>query len=289
MKANFEAVAPRLNYRHRRLTNGLNVYALRDKSSANVAVHVWYQVGSKDDPAGRSGFAHLFEHLMFKATRNMPAEFIDRLTEDVGGYNNASTYDDFTNYYETVPANHLERVLWAEAERMGSLIIDDAAFNAERDVVIEELRERVFAEPYGRLFYYYLAQANYDAHPYGRPGIGSIEDLKAATLEDVRAFHAAFYRPDNALLVISGDFDDAQLDEWVDLYFARIPANKTDIPLNHVIEPPRNRKKRLTVSAPNAPLSAVTISWPGLSALDKDIAALHVLDAILSRGGSSRL
>ena len=168
---------PPLAFRERTLENGLRVFAMPDGSTATVAVHVWYAVGSKDDPKDRSGFAHLFEHIMFKATRNMPAEFFDRLTEDAGGFNNASTYDDFTNYYEVAPANHLERLLWAEAERMGALVVDEAIFSAERDVVKEELRQRIFASPYGRLFGLYLAQTNFDVHPYGRPGIGSIEDL----------------------------------------------------------------------------------------------------------------
>ena len=140
----------------------------------------------------------------------MPEQF-DRLTEDVGGFNNASTNDDYTNYYEVVPANHLERLLWAEAERMSSLVIEPGFFASERDVVKEELRSRVLAQPYGRLFYLYLPQISYDVHPYARPGIGSIEDLDAATIDDVRAFHATYYRPDNAVLVVAGNFDQAQL------------------------------------------------------------------------------
>jgi len=202
-------VAP-LTYHMRTLPNGLRVYAMPDPNTANVAVQLWYDVGSKYDPPGRSGFAHLFEHIMFKATRDMPAENIDRLTEDVGGFNNASTYDDFTNYYEVVPANHLQRVLWMEAERMGSLVIDAPTFDSERHVVQEELRQRVLASPYGRLFYLDLAMANFQTHPYGRPGIGSIEDLDAANVDDVRRFHATYYRPDNAVLVVAGNFDEAQ-------------------------------------------------------------------------------
>src|SRR6185295_86837 len=158
----------------------------------------WYGVGSKDDPEGRSGFAHLFEHLMFKATRNLPAESFDRITEDVGGFNNASTWDDLTNYYEVVPSNHLERLLWAEAERMGSLVVDEADFRSERDVVKEELRQRVLADPYGRFFQLMIPQNSYAVHPYRRPGIGSIEELDAASLDDVLNFHATYYRPDNA-------------------------------------------------------------------------------------------
>ncbi|MEJ0059173.1 MAG: insulinase family protein [Terricaulis sp.] len=162
------AVAP-LEFHYRELPNGLRVYAMPDANTANVSVQVWYDVGSKDDPVNRSGFAHLFEHIMFKSTENMPAQFFDRLTEDVGGFNNASTYDDFTNYYEVVPANHLQRVLWAESERMGSLVVDEEAFSSERDVVKEELRQRVLASPYGPLFYLCLNQANFSVHPYGRP------------------------------------------------------------------------------------------------------------------------
>jgi zinc protease len=211
------AIAP-IQYQTRTLANGLRVYAIRDTDTANVSVQVWYDVGSKDDPRGRSGFAHLFEHMMFKASRNLVAEQFDRLTEDVGGFNNASTNDDYTNYYEVVPANHLQRLLWAEAERMGSLVVEPGFFNSERDVVKEELRSRVLAAPYGRLFYLYLPMISYDVHPYARPGIGSIADLDAATIDDVRAFHATYYRPDNAVLVVAGNFDPAQLDRWVDQY-----------------------------------------------------------------------
>ena len=132
------AIAP-LQFTCRQLPNGLRLYAMPDKDTASVSVAVWYDVGSKHDPKGRSGFAHLFEHLMFKSTVNLPAEGFDRLTEDAGGFNNASTWNDFTNYYETVPANHLERVLWGEAERMGALVIDEAAFASEREVVKEEI------------------------------------------------------------------------------------------------------------------------------------------------------
>src|ERR1700722_19251008 len=166
---------PPIVYKQRTLANGLQVYESLDRSTPNVTVQLWYGVGSKNDPAGRSGFAHLFEHLMFKATRDLPAESFDRLTEDVGGLNNASTADDYTNYYEVVPANQLQRLIWAEAERMSTLVVDDANFKSERQVVEEELRQRVLAAPYGRLFSLYLPQATYATHPYHRPGIGSIQ------------------------------------------------------------------------------------------------------------------
>ena len=281
-------VAP-IAYRTRTLANGLRVYSIRDTHTSNVSVQVWYDVGSKDDPRGRSGFAHLFEHLMFKATRNLPAESFDRLTEDVGGYNNASTNDDYTNYYEVVPANHLQTLLWAEAERMSGLVIDPAGFASERDVVKEELRSRVLAQPYGRLFYLYLPMVSYDVHPYARPGIGSIEDLDSATIDDVRAFHQVYYRPDNAVLFVAGNFDDAALDRWVDQYFGAIARPSTEIPRVTVREPPRTQARHYTVYEPNTPLPAVAISYPAPPGSDHDAAAMQVLDGIISTGDSSRL
>jgi zinc protease len=282
------AIAP-LQYNFRELPNGLRVYAMPDPNTASVSVAVWYDVGSKDDPAGRSGFAHLFEHIMFKSTTNMPPEFMDRLTEDAGGFNNASTWNDFTNYYETVPANHLERVLWGEAERMGSLVVDTANFASERDVVKEEFRQSVLSQPYGKLFALYVPQASFSVHPYGRPGIGSIADLDAATVEDVRAFHAAYYRPDNAVLVVSGNFDQKQFDQWVDKYFSGIKKPDRPIPRVTAVEPARTQAKDLTVYEPNVPLPAVVVSWPSPDASSADTAAIMLMDAILTRGQSSRL
>jgi zinc protease len=283
------APIPAIHYTSRTLANGLRVYAVRDPGSSNVSVQVWYNVGSRDDPRGRSGFAHLFEHMMFKASRNLVPEQFDRLTEDVGGYNNASTNDDYTNYYEVVPANHLERLLWAEAERMGSLVVQPDFFASERDVVKEEYRARVLAAPYGRMFYLYFPEISYDVLPYGRPGIGSIADLDAATIEDVRAFHATYYRPDNAVLVVAGNFDPAQLDQWVDHYFGPIPRPAGTIPRVTVEEPVRAQARHYTVYEPNTPLPAVLLSYPAPPAGGADAAAMEVLDGILSTGDSSRL
>jgi zinc protease len=280
---------PPIVYKQRTLANGLKVYTSRDATTPNVTVQVWYGVGSKDDPEGRSGFAHLFEHLMFKSTRNMPNEFFDRLTEDVGGFNNASTYDDFTNYYEVVPANHLQRLLWAEAERLGSLVIDEAVFKSERDVVKEELRQRVLANPYGRFFALNITQASFADHPYKRPGIGSIEELDAATVDDVRAFHQAYYRPDNAALIVVGNFDEAQLNAWIDQYFAPLKTPAAPIKQVTTVEPARTGPKVVTTYGPNVPLPAVAMTWLAPAAADPDVPALAVLDAILSAGKSSRL
>jgi len=280
---------PPISFKERRLANGLLVITSQDRTTPNVTVQVWYGVGSKNDPRGRSGFAHLFEHMMFKATRDLPAESFDRLTEDVGGVNNASTADDYTNYFEVVPANHLERLLWAESERLGSLVITPADFASERDVVKEELRQRILASPYGRLFGLYVPEATYKVHPYHRPGIGSIEELNAATIDDVRAFHQEFYRPDNAALIVVGNFDQAQLDAWVDKYFG--PLKNPAEPIQHVtaVEPPRKGPGVFEAYGPTVPLPAVAITWLGPAANDSDAPALKVLDAILSAGKSSRL
>jgi zinc protease len=281
------AIRP-LAFTERTLANGLKVYAIRDASSPNVSVQVWYDVGSKDDPRGRSGFAHLFEHMMFKATRNMAPEQMDRLTEDVGGFNNASTWDDFTNYYETVPANHLRRLLWAEADRMGSLVVDQPNFLSEREVVKEELRTGL-ARPYGKLFAHYLPTASYSVHPYARPGIGSIEELDASTLDDVRAFHATYYRPDNAILVVSGNFNPAELNRWVDEYFASIRRPAGVSPRVTIAEPPRTAPRVFTVTEPNTPLPAVVLTYLLPPARSADSDALEVLEAVLSGGDNSRL
>lgn len=273
----------------RTLKNGLKVITLKDDKTATVSVQVWYDVGSKDDPKGRSGFAHLFEHLMFKATQNLPNETYDRLTEDVGGMNNASTADDFTNYFAVVPAHHVERILFAEADRMGTLVVDQGNFVSERDVVKEELRQRVLASPYGKLFALAMPAANYQTHPYGRPGIGSIEDLDSASIDDVRAFHAAFYRPDNAILVVVGNFDQAKLDATIDRYFAPIKTPARPIVRVNAVEPERKVTTSYTVYDDNAPLPAVVISAQTVNARHPDFAALKVLDAILATGDHSRL
>lgn len=286
--ARTESVKP-IDFSTRTLPNGLRVYAIRDTTTPNVSVQVWYDVGSKDDPKGRSGFAHMFEHLMFKATRNLVPEQMDRLTEDVGGYNNASTADDYTNYFEVVPANHLRRLLFAEADRMAALVVEPKSFASERDVVKEELRQRTLAQPYGKLFSIYYPKLAYSVHPYARPGIGSLEELESAGIDDVRAFHATYYRPDNAVLVVSGNFDPAQLDRWVDEYFANIKRPSAPIPRVTVQEPARTAAVSRTVYEANTPLPAVLISYHLPPERSADTPALMVLNAILSAGESSRL
>jgi len=278
---------PQLKFTERTLANGLRVLSVVDHSSPTTAIQVWYHVGSKDDPPGRSGFAHLFEHIMFKSTKNMKSEMLDRLTEDVGGFNNAFTNDDVTVYYEVVPSNYLETLIWAEAERLSGLNVDDANFKSERDVVKEEYRQGVLAPPYGR-FEYLLQEKSFLQHPYKRPTIGSIEDLDAASLKDVQEFHATYYRPDNATLLVVGDFDQAQLDAWVDKYFAPIAKPSRPLPRVEVKEPPRKSEIRLTEHGSND-LPAVGLTYLTPRQADPDSDALRVADTILSGGESSRL
>ncbi|MFC5344739.1 M16 family metallopeptidase [Brevundimonas staleyi] len=279
---------PPLGFVKRTLANGMDVYTSRDTSTSNVTVQVWYRVGSKDDPQNRSGFAHLFEHLMFKATKDFPDETFDRLTEDVGGANNAFTSDDVTAYHETIPANHLERLIFAEASRLSSLVVDEAVFESERDVVKEEYRQGVLANPYGRMRLF-LPMLLFKESPYRRSTIGSIEDLDAATIEDVRRFHATFYRPDNAVLIVAGNFDQAELDGWIDRYMAPITNPNRPLEVTDAREPEPTGPREMTVRAPNVPLPAIVRAWPTVPYGHPDRAALTVLDGVLSTGESSRL
>jgi zinc protease len=281
---------PPLSYTTRELKNGLNVYFLQDRTTPNVTVQVWYDVGSKHDPEGRSGFAHLFEHILSRKTRNMPLNMVNQLTEDAGGVRNASTGDDRTNYFEIVPAAYLETMLWTHAERMARPVVDSAVFETERGVVKEELRQRYLAPTYGRLFGFVITENCYDTLPNRRPGIGNIAELDAASLEDARGFHEAFYGPDSATLIVSGNFDQAQLDQWIDKYFAPIPKRKNPAPLEiDAKQAPRTAARALTAYGPNVPLPAVASVWslPGVSHPDAPV--LSVIDAILARGKSSRL
>src|ERR1051325_4247365 len=278
---------PQLKFTDRTLQNGLRVLSVPDHSSPTVAIQVWYHVGSKDDPPNRSGFAHLFEHIMFKSTKNMKSEMMDRLTEDVGGMNNAFTNDDVTVYHEVVPSNYLETLLWAESDRLSGLNVDDANFKSERDVVKEEYRQSVLAPPYGR-FFYLLQAKSFLEHPYKRPTIGSIEDLDAASLQNVQEFHSTYYRPDNATVVIVGDFEPSQLDTWIDKYFAPIEKPSRALPRVTTKEPLRTGEIRLTEYGRND-LPAVGLTYLTPKQADPDTDALRVADAILSAGESSRL
>ena len=282
--------APPIAYKQRKLKNGLTVYTLRDTTTPNVSVSIWYEVGAKHDPAGRSGFAHMFEHILSRKTVNMPYNMINKLTEDVGGIRNASTSWDRTNYYEVVPSSYLETMLWTHAERMARPVVDAEVFENERNVVKEELRQRVLAPPYGRLGAFVLTENAWDRMPHRRPTIGSIADLEAAKLEDARAFHEAFYGPDTATLIVAGNFNEAQLDRWVDQYFGQIQprAKKTSLTVRER-DTPRKQPRLVTAYAPNVPLPVVGSLWQTPGASHADIAALEVMDTILTQGDNSRL
>src|SRR5262245_41834045 len=210
------------------LENGLPVILHVDRSSPLVAVDVWYHVGSKDEAQGRTGFAHLFEHLMFMGSRNAPYPAFDAIMESWGGHNNGTTSNDRTNYYEIGPRNLLETFLWLEADRLATLpdVITDEELERQRKVVQNERRQSYENRPYGR-GELVIPESMYPAsHPYHWPTIGSHEDLVAATVDDVRAFFDKFYRPSNASLVIAGDFDPAAARALVDRYFGWQPKRE---------------------------------------------------------------
>jgi zinc protease len=225
---------------------------------------------------------------MFKGTANTPPETMDRLTEDVGGYNNAFTAEDITNYYEVVPSNHLETLLWAEAERLAALRITQAHFVTEREVVIGEYDQRILAEPYGMLDEIVNREA-YTLHPYKRGVIGDPENLNAATLDDVVQFHATYYRPDNAVLVVVGDFDPDEAHAWIERYFGAIPLPAGSVPRVTLVEPPQTAERTINYRAANVPLPAIDYAYHIPAANMPDAAALDVAETILGAGKSSRL
>jgi len=280
---------PPIAFTERRLKNGLRVIAIRDTKTPNVMTSMWYDVGSKHDPDGRSGFAHLFEHILSRKTVNMPYNAINKMVDDVGGTRNASTWYDRTNYYETVPAEYLERMLWTHAERMARPVIDKEVFETERNVVKEELRQRVLAPPYGRLFNFAIGENVYNVVPHRRPTIGSIADLDSATLEDARAFHEAYYGPDTATLIVAGNFDPAKLNALVDKYFGSIPSRPKKIPLAIVAKDKPIAARLVTATGPNVPLPVVGRAYQLPGEAHPDMAALEILTAILSSGQHNRL
>jgi zinc protease len=212
---------------------------------------------------------------------------MDRFTEDVGGYNNAYTGYDITNYYEIVPSNHLERLLWAEADRMANLTVDEPNFVTERKVVIGEYDQRILASPYGMLFE--LANGAFTAHPYKFGVIGNPDQLNAASLQNVIAFHTTFYRPDNATLVLVGDFDPAQANGWVDKYFGSLKKPAGRIPRVTAAEPPQTKQRRVTYTSKSAPLPASLLVYHIPPERSADTPALNVIETLLGTGPSSRL
>ena len=271
------------------LPNGLTVILSQDRATPTVAVNVWYHVGSKNEVPGRTGFAHLFEHVMFTGSGHVPYGLHDKLTEGVGGTNNGTTSNDRTTYYETMPSNYLESALWLEADRMGFLLdtLDLAKLNAQRDIVKNERRQSVDNQPYGRAGEI-LSQATYPAsHPYSWDVIGSMADLSAASEEDVKNFFRLYYAPNNAFLSIVGDFDPAQAKAWVAKYFGGMPRGRA-ITRPAVAPVTLTEEKRL-VFEDRVQVPRLYVQWPTVGEKSDDQYALDVLGAILTGPRTARL
>jgi zinc protease len=278
---------PKLTYERIVLPNGLTVLLHQDRSTPIAHVQLWYHVGSKDEKPGRTGFAHLFEHMMFKGSKNVEPEQHTSIVSSVGGQANAYTTEDATVYWQTVPAQYLPLVLWMEADRMATLRIDERTFQNEREVVKEERRMRIENQPYGRLNEILFAQA-FSVHPYKHPVIGSMTDLEAATIEDVRDFYRTYYVPSNCTIVIAGDFDIAQVKELVDRYLARVPGTGKPVERDIPKEPVPTKEKRVTVTEP-WPLPAVVVAHHITYDGHPDAYPLHIAAKVLSDGESSRI
>jgi zinc protease len=279
---------PKLDFTTHTLANGLQVILLEDHAAPVINLQVWYHVGAKDERPGHTGFAHLFEHLMFKGSAHVGPDEHSRIIEAAGGFDNASTYDDYTNFFETFPSNYLERVLWLEADRMGSLNVDEANFKSERQVVEEERRVRVDNQPYG-LLEEDLRAAAFTVHGYHHTPIGSIADLDKSTIEDVRDFFNTFYKPNNATLIVVGDFKSDETLGWAKKYFEGIPASTKPIPRIDTPEPAQTEERVVNKSYSNTPLPAVVIGYKIPARYAPDAYPLDLAANILAGGESSRL
>jgi zinc protease len=278
---------PKLQYQMTTLPNGLRVILSEDHSTPIVHVNITYHVGSKNERPGRTGFAHLFEHMMFKGSKNVEPELHTSMISGIGGRSNAYTTEDETVFWQTLPAQHMPMALWMEADRMATLRVDDGAFRREREVVKEERRQRIDNQPYGRLNEIIYDHA-FVAHPYKHPTIGSMADLEAASIADVREFHSTFYVPENAALTVVGDFDSAQALQLITQYFGRIPKAARPVPRDIPKEPAQTREKRVTVEEA-WPLPAVVVAYHVTYDGHPDSYPLHITSKILSDGQSARI
>jgi len=278
---------PKLQYQMMTLGNGLRVILSEDHSTPIVHVSVTYHVGSKNERAGRTGFAHLFEHMMFKGSKNVEPESHTSIIASVGGRSNAFTTEDETVFWQTLPSHYLPLALWLEADRMATLRVDDEGFRREREVVKEERRMRVENQPYGRLSEIIFDHA-FMTHPYKHPTIGSMVDLEAASIADVREFHSTYYVPENATVTIVGDFDAEQTLQMVNQYFARVPKAKRPVPRDIPKEPEQTKERRAVVEEA-WPLPAVVVAYHITYDGNPDAYPLHIAGKILSDGQSARI
>jgi len=271
------------------LPNGLKVILAPDRTVPQVAVNIYYHVGSKNEIPGRTGFAHLFEHVMFTGSGHVPYGLHDRLTSGVGGTNNGTTNNDRTNYYEVVPSNYLESALWLESDRMGFLLdkLDEAKFAAQRDIVQNERRQGVDNQPYGRSFELLDFAMIPSSHPYSWPVVGYMTDLKAATVGDVKGFFRQYYAPSNATMSIVGDFSPAEARTLVRKYFGDLPRGKAivrpRVPLVSL-----QGEKRITYED-RVQVPRLYLAWPTVPERHADNAALTFLGQILAGSRTARL
>lgn len=282
-------VPVQLSYETYRLDNGLSVVLSRDTSVPVVAVNLWYHVGSGSEEAGRTGFAHLFEHMMFQGSENVGDDQHFALIQEAGGTLNGSTNADRTNYYQAVPSNFLEQVLWQEADRMGGLLpaMTIEKLDNQRSVVQNERRQNYDNAPYGLAFETISAALYPAGHPYSWTTIGSLEDLNAASMDDIQSFFRQFYAPGNASLSIVGDFDPDQARYWVERYFGDIPAGGE-------IERPDPAPVQLDgptmlLLEDRVQLPRLYLTWHSPAAFEEGDADLSMLGVVLAGGRSSRL
>ncbi|HEX4684716.1 MAG TPA: pitrilysin family protein [Gemmatimonadaceae bacterium] len=283
------AAAIRIPFEKYSLPNGLTVVLSPDHSTPTVAVEVIYHVGSKNEVPGHTGFAHMFEHVMFTGSGHVPYGMHDRYTEGVGGTNNGQTYFDWTRYWETDPSNYLEHTLWLESDRMGYLLdsLNEAKFKAQREIVQNERRQSYDNQPNGRDNEVIGLTMYPGSHPYSWPTIGSMSDLKGATVEDVKNFFRVYYAPNNATLVIVGDFDPATTKGLISKYFADLPRGKSIV--RPTIAPARlTEEKRITLED-RVQIPRLTIAWPSVGANSEDQPALDVLSDILGGSRTARI
>jgi zinc protease len=278
---------PKLDYHTTTLPNGMQVVLLEDHSTPIAHAEIWYHVGSKNEKPGRTGFAHLFEHMMFKGSKNVEPEGHPSWISSVGGQSNAYTNEDVTVFWQTFPTQYLPLVLWLEADRLASLRIDEAVFKTEREVVKEERRMRIENQPYGRLNEIVYDQA-FTVHPYKHPTIGSMKDLEAASIADVREFFRTYYVPNNATLVIVGDFDRQETLAMVNQYFGRIPKSAAPVPRDIPQEPAKAKERRVRLEE-SWPLPAVVVAHHVPHDGHPDAYPLHIASKVLSDGQSSRI
>ena len=278
---------PKLQYQMRTLPNGLRVILSEDHSTPIVHVSLWYHVGSKNERPGRTGFAHFFEHMMFKGSLNVEPESHTSLIAQVGGRSNAYTTEDETVFWETLPSHHLPLALWLEADRMATLRVDFEAFSREREVVKEERRMRVDNQPYGRL-QEIIASKAFTVSPYKHATIGSMADLEAAGIGDVREFHNTYYVPENAVVTVVGDFETAQALQLVTQYFSRVPKAVRPVPRDIPKEPLHTTASRFVVEE-EWPLPAVVVAYHITYDGHPDSYPLHIVSKVLSDGQSARI